>query len=40
MYQQYMKNQGFNLTKNNMSAIINQNVLRATKSMNFIGKDI
>lgn len=36
IYQQYMRNQGFNVTKNNMSAIINQNVSKAAKSMNFI----
>ena len=39
MYQQYMRNQGFNLTKNNVSAIINQSVLKGTKSMSYIAKD-
>lgn len=33
MYHYYMKSQGFNVTKNNMSSIINQNL----KSKNSLG---
>ena len=39
MYQQYMRNQGFNVTKNNMSVIINQNLMKMTKSVNSIFKE-
>ena len=39
IYQQYMRNQGFNVTKNNVSSIMNQNILKVSKSMNFIGKE-
>jgi hypothetical protein len=34
-----MRNQGFNVTKNNFSSIINQNMMKVTKSMHFIGKE-
>lgn len=40
MYQQYMRNQGFNVTKNNITAIINQNMSKGMRSMNFTNKDL
>lgn len=40
MYQQYMRNQGFNVTKNNITAIINQKVSKGQKNMNFFNKDL
>ncbi len=33
IYHQYMKRQGFNVTKNNMSNIINQNVMKISRGM-------
>jgi hypothetical protein len=34
-----MRNQGFNVTKNNVSSIVNQNIMKAAKNMQFIGKE-
>lgn len=40
MYHQFLRNQGFNVTKNNISAIINLNMSKGSRSMNFTSKDL